>query len=44
MKDVGGCDKPGGDADQSMMPGMSEWGNLRAVMRDVARPEYIGRS
>ena len=21
MKDVGGCDKPGGDADQSVIPG-----------------------
>jgi hypothetical protein len=21
MKDVGGCDKPGGDADQSLIPG-----------------------
>ena len=32
-KDVGGCDKPGGDADQSLIPGFPNGGNLRVVMR-----------
>ena len=32
MKDVGGCEKPRGAADQSFDPWMSEWGNPAGVM------------
>ena len=41
MKDVGGCEKPGGDADQSLIPGCPNGKPARGNAR-VPMPEYIG--
>ena len=41
MKDVGGCEKPRGAADQALIRGYQN-GETHCLLRAVLRPEHIG--